>query len=603
MKKAILSVVLLSMAVWAAAQVSVTARVNKTSLTLDDELTLSVEVNGASGNMLMPELPSLPAFNVYSREVQQSSINGKTSTLFRYVMLPRFVGKATIGAIRFTHNGKTYKTDPISVTIYRNAQSVPNTRPASSSAKVSSDGNYDSAAVKRPVEKADPNLPPLERNLANQAYARGDENYFLVAAVSDQTPYVNQSVTLAVRFYYNRSFYDAPYQKPSVSDIFMEDAGSAQGTQSIGGVLYRYEEQRYLLTAAAPGKATIGPATVRYMTGSSPFSALDRLFGGSAVSAEETAKSDPITLQVRALPAAGKPKSFYGAVGEKYTISAEADRTQVEAGEAVTLSITVKGPGNLKPTGDLQLAPIDGLKIYNTQATSGSVLGNNGQIRGYKVFKTVLVPAASGIYTIPSVKWSYFNPKSATYQTLQTDPITLTVSPSTKTDTGFNFGAAAGNGFQSFSQDIAYLKTDAAPEPSFLTRLSAWQTLNWVMLAVLALSVLFASVGRKSLAQKRAYATAKNRLKKAVSDEAIAEAVSGYLQHKLKISTGSMPLKSILQALHKQGITPATAEAFSLLWQRLDAARFAPASADTQDAQHLANQALDILKLLEEESK
>lgn len=604
MKKVCLFVLFSFWAVYAAAQVSITARVDKTALALDDELTLSVEVNGAAGNMLMPQLPSLPAFNVYSREVQQNTINGKTTTFFRYVMLPRFVGKATIGAIRFTYNGKTYTTDPITVNIYRHAQGVQKAQPASSSARVTSSGNYDSAAVKRPVEKADPNLPPLERDLANQAYARGNENYFLIAAVSDETPYVNEAVTLAVRFYYSRPFYDAPYQKPTVSNIFMEDLGSSQGTQSIGGVLYRYEEQRYQLTAASAGKAAIGPASVRYMTGSSPLSALDRLFGGSAVSAEETAQSAPITLQVRAVPADGKPKSFYGAVGSGYTISAQTDRTQVEAGEAVNLTITVQGPGNLKSTADLELPSLDGFKTYPAQSVSDTSFAG-GSLKSYKIFKAVLVPAASGVYTIPSVKWSYFNPATASYKTIHTEPITLQVSPSTKTDRGFDFGAAAptGSGFQALGQDIAYLKTSYAPEDSFLEKISIWHTLNWVMLALLAGSVLFASIGRKSLAQKRAYGVAKNQLKKALSDEAVADAVADYLQQKLKISTGSLPLRSMVASLQQRGITPATAEAFSLLWQRLETARFAPGTPDAQSAQDLARQALDILKLMEGEAK
>ena len=593
MNKVCLSVLFFFFAVYAAAQVSITARVDKTALTLDDELTLSVEVKGAAGNMLMPQLPSLPAFNVYSREVEQNTVNGKTTTFFRYVMLPRFVGKATIGAIRFTYNGKTYTTDPITVNIYRNAQGVQRPQPASSTARVASSGNYDSAAVKRPVEKADPNLPPLERNLANQAYARGNENYFLIAAVSDETPYVNEAVTLAVRFYYNRPFYDAPYQKPTVSNIFMEDAGSSQGTQSIGGVLYRYEEQRYQLTAPTAGKATIGPASVRYMTGSSPLSALDRLFGGSAVSAEETAQSAPITLQVRAVPAAGN-----------YTISAQADRTQVEAGEAVNLTITVQGPGNLKSTEDLELPSLDGFKTYPAQSVSDTSSAG-GSVKSYKIFKAVLVPSASGVYTIPSVKWSYFNPATASYKTIHTEPITLQVSTSTKTDRGFDFGAAAptGSGFQALGQDIAYLKTSYAPEDSFLEKISVWKTLNWIMLGLLAASVLFASIGRKSLAQKRAYGVAKSQLKKALSDEAVADAVADYLQQKLKISTGSLPLRSIVKFLQQRGITPATAEAFSLLWQRLETARFAPGTPDAQSAQDLARQALDILKLMEEEAQ
>lgn len=600
MKKVLLSIVFFCMGLAAWAQVSVTARVDKTALTLDDELTLSVEVNGTSGTMVMPQLPSLPAFNVYSREVEQTSVNGQTTTVFRYVMLPRFVGKATIGSVSFTYNGKTYQTDPLSISIYRNAQGVQNAQPARSAAHTAATKNFASA----PVQTADPHLPPLERDLANQAYRRGNENYFLVAAVSDKNPYVNQAVTLAVRFYYNRSFYDAPYQKPSVSDIFMEDAGSSQGTQDIGGTRYRYEEQRYLLTAAHPGTAVVGPATVRYMTGSSPLSALDRLFGGSAVQAEKTAQSAPITLSVRALPQAGRPSSFYGAVGEGYTLSAEADRTQVEAGEAVTVTVIVKGPGNLKPTTDLTLPEVDGLKVYPAAATSG-FLPNTHNTRSYKVFKTVLVPAASGIYTVPTVKWSYFNPVTKTYKTLQTTPITLQVSPSTKAESGFDFGTSSptDSGFQSLGEDIAYLKTSYAPSATLLSAASHWGKTNYAALAFWAVCALFALIGKRTLARKRAYTAARSHLKKAFTNEAVAEALAGYLQEKLNISTGSLPLKDILSALKTHGITPATAESFSLLWQRLDLARFAPGAQDAQSAQELARQAQDILKLFEEETK
>ena len=75
------------------------------------------------------------------------------------------------------------------------------------------------------------------------------------------------------------------------------------------------------------------------------------------------------------------------------------------------------------------------------------------------------------------------------------------------------------------------------------------------------------------------------------------------MQEKLKISTGSLPLKSILAALKERGVKPSTAEAFSLLWQRLDAARFAPSGHGAHSATNLSTQAQDVLKLLEEECK
>lgn len=589
MKKIFLIFCLLCASVWTAAQTTMTASVDKDALTLDDELTLTVRITGVSGNLVMPQLPSLPAFNVYSREVQQNSVNGDTTLEFRYVMLPRFVGQTSIGAVTFNYNGKTYKTAPISVRIYRTAQNLPAAKTASK---------------KLPAQQADPNLPPLERNLANQAYLRANEKFFLVAAVSDYKPYVNEPFTLAVRFYYSQSFYDAPYQKPAVTNIFMEDAGSSEGTQAIGGVMYRYTEQRYRLTAAAPGPASIGAATVKYQTGSSPFSAFDRLFGGAAVSEEHTASSSPITVTVRALPA-GKPASFYGAVGENYTISAQADPTHVEAGEAVNVTVTVQGPGGLKSTSDMTFPAMDGFKIYPAAPETGNLPSPNNAPRGYKTFKAVLVPSASGIYTVPSVKWSYFNPRTGAYKTIQTAPIQLTVSPATKTASGFNFAASApaATGIQTLGSDVRYLKTEYAPEPGVLDKLAGMQHLHWAFLALLAAGALFALVGQKSLAQKRAYTAARARLKKAFSEEEVADAVADYLQQKFNISTGSLPLKTIVETLRTKGVKPSAAEAFSLLWQRLDAARFAPGEPGAQSVLDLSAQARDVLKLLEERNK
>ena len=604
-KTVLLFLLFLNLAIGAAAQVMLSATVDKTALTLDDELTLTVRVSGVSGNLIMPQLPSLPAFNVYSREVEQNTINGKTVLMFRYTMLPRFVGQTTIGPVTFTYQGMTYKTEPIEIRIYRNGSTAQNALPSSPAASATSAGQPSGNAPQTfTVQQPDPHLPPLEAALAKQAYALGAQPFFMVAAVSNKNPYVNQEFTLAIRFYYSRSFYDAPYQKPSVSNIFLEDAGSAEGTQTIDGTLYRYQEQRYTLMGAAPGPAMIGAATVSYHTGTSPLSALDRLFGGAIISEEKKAMSAPISLQIRALPA-NPPDSFYGAVGQGYTFQAKAQPQQVEAGEAVNLTATVRGASNLKPTRDLQFPSIDGFKNYPAASTAGTGTTSAGAPRTYKTFKTVLVPAASGIYTIPSLEWSYFNPYTGRYHTLSTEPITITVTPASKAASSFDFSAAqpATNGIQTLGQDVNYLKTTYAPQKTWLAQLSTWKLINALCLGLVACCVLFASFGRKSLARKKAFLTAKARLKKATASTQVAEAVAAYLQQKLKINTGSMPLRDITHALNQKGVRPATGESFALLWQRLDTARFAPTELAEQSTLDLAAQALDVLSLIEEETK
>lgn len=571
-------------------QVTLTAATDKTDLSLDDELTLTVQVSGVNGNIIMPQLPSLPAFNVYSREVAQSSINGHTTSSFKYVMLPRFVGKTTIGPVSFTYQGKTYRTDPIEVRIYRSTTNLPKTT-SGTAASVTNHATTPDSDLSQ--------LPPLERELSTRAYAHQGQPYFMVSAVSNKTPYLNEPFTLGVRFYYSKPFYDAPYQNPTLSNLFMEEAGEAQGQQTVGGTIYRYEEKRYLLSGVSAGIASIGPASVTFRPGSSPLSVLDRFFGGAAVQPEQTVSSTPIKIQVRAVPSKGRPDSFYGAVGTGYSFVSKVDPTQTEAGEAVTFSATVQGPGNLKTTTDLQFPQIDGLTSYPSAPEAGNLPNNKS--RSYKVFKTVLVPTASGSYTLPALKWSYFDPQAATYKTLTSSPLLLTVSASSHAANQVDFGNMENttSGVQTIGQDIRYVRNMYAPAPTWFDKIASWKWMHALILVWLALCLFMASIGKKTAAKRQAYATAKTQLKKAASYEDVSDALSGYILAKWNISTASLPLRSIVSALANHKVPSDQCQLFSKLWQELESARFAPSEAGNNMLGQFVTRAVNLLKLWE----
>ena len=592
MKKFLLLIFAICLAPVAWAQIQVTAQVDKTNLTLDDELTLTILIRG--GTNVRPQLPSLPAFNVYSQLQSSSYINGQTQHEFRYIMMPRMVGNTTIGAITVDYQGKTYRTDPIDIHIYRDG--TRSNQPATQTARTTTDTNYDSSFPAAPQDED--SLPPLERSLISQANQLGKrEPFFLVAAVSNQRPYVGQFFTLAVRFYYSQQFSNtAPYQSPQVSNLFMEDSGKSEGTQNIDGRIFRYHEMRYQLSGAAPGEAVIGSAHLEL--GTSAFDWFDRFFGGStAVTTPRSFESTPIRLKIQPLPA-DKPASFYGAVGAGFTLAAAADRTSVEAGDSINLSLTVAGPAGLKSAKDFVFPDIAGFKSYPVAASF------RGGKRATKTFKTVLVPSSSGIYTIPSLEWSYFDPATQHYKTLQSAPISITVTPASTQNRSVDFGAQlpAASGFQSLGNDINYLKPLPAPQETLLARMSRWLSVNWAFVALLLLG-LFIRVGRKQDRAKQAYAQAKNRLQKATSYEQIAESLSQYLSTRLSIHTGSLPIKDIVTALQKRGYTSAQTEPFATLWQQLEALRFAPADSTSSSVKQQAQKARQILQLLEEKAK
>lgn len=586
-------------------QLSVVARVDKTNLTMDDELTLSVEIKG-KGNVAAPQLPSLPAFNVYSRQMSQSNFNGNMTLLYNYTMVPRVIGNATIGEITVTSQGKTYKTQPIDIHIYRSGSPAQPTNPAASAATQDpTQTNYDSSFAP-PVQQADPSLPPLEKNLANQAYKKGtNEPFFMIAAVNNARPYVNQPITLAVRFYYLSQFEEGQYIKPSVSNCFIEEKDTVEGTQKIADRLFRYTEMRYLLIPASAGEAIITSASATFSTGSSAFAIFDRFLGfNSGLGVQQRVESAPVRLSVRPLPENGKPSSFYGAVGSKFTLTAKADPATVEAGEAVNWTVTVQGQGNLKTSGDLPLPAPTGFKDYPASSSFGTV--PNYSARSYKTFKTVLVPSSSGVYELPAVAWSYFDPADATYRTLYSPTVTLKVTPATKTNRQVDFSSItnAEEGFRTLGQDIRYLKPFPAPKPSVLVKLGAFDFMNWFVLALLAVCVFISSVGKKSWAKKQAFAQAKSALQKAQTFEDISDAVATYFAQKLKITTASLPLKEIVRRLEERGYTPAQSQQFAQLWQTWEAARFAPSAQDEENTvRQQAAQALALIKTLEEKRK
>ena len=586
----------------AQAQVSMTARVDKTNLALDDELTLTVEITGASSNV-QPQLPSLPAFNVYSREVSAMNINGKSSTTFRYIMLPRFPTQAEIGAIRLTYNGRVYSTQPIKINIYRRMPAGKSAGGSVQQASAAGSGsNYDSAS-----SAAAGNVPAGLAAADALAAQNKNKGFFMTASVNNKTPYVNEQVELIVRFYYSRSFIgQPPYTPPTVTNIFMEQLSqNTEGTQNINGTLYRYIEQRYALSGVQAGKAEISPAMVRLQPGTNDvFSAFDRLFGGLASEPEQLIKSNPVTLNIQATPTAGRPASFYGAVGTRFTLQAKADRTRVEAGESINLTVTVKGAGNLKPTADLKLPPINGFRVYDVASDSVTLPAAQGT-QSTKTFKTVLVPTASGTYTIPALAWSYFNPRTKQYETLRTQPIEIEVTPSTKADNTVSFtGANPSNGFRRLGQDIRYIKTnDYAGNIGWLVNLGALHILGWILILLPIACGLVVWLGGNSLRAKRPLLLALAELKKATSEAQAAQTIDDFLLGRFHINMGSRQLRGVLEDLKQKGVKPATLQEFASLWQRLDAARFAPQNMAQKDALVLAQQAAALLKRLDSEGR
>jgi hypothetical protein len=135
----------------------------------------------------------------------------------------------------------------------------------------------------------------------------------------------------------------------------------------------------------------------------------------------------PRKLIVKAPPSRGQPDSFAGAVGRGFSLEVAADRSVVQLGDPITLTLTVRGDGNLASVGPPRLDAGGGLSAEQFRLPEGDVSGRT--IDDAKVFQITLRVLDDSVREVPALAYSWFDPELDEYQTAKSRPIALSVRP------------------------------------------------------------------------------------------------------------------------------------------------------------------------------
>lgn len=598
--KPLAALILLCAASASAAEISINAEVDKAAVALDDQITLNVTVSGSDASLPEPQLPQMPNFSVYSRGRSQSIsfINGQveSSIVHTFVLVPRFVGRGTIPPIVARAGAQTLATQPIEIVVEKpGAAGGPHAMPGMPGAAASG---------------SSPSRPPS----GSPSASRGPD-LFVTAQIDNPRPFVNEAVTLVVRFHTAVNLLGNPqYVPPKLTGFLAEDLPPERhGRVNARGRQYYYSEIRTALFPAQVGRLTIGAAAVRAQVqvnaAVDPFAPdfFDRFFsGGMAAAQTRELSSDPIVLDVQPLPEAGKPKDFSGAVG-RFSISAAVDRSQVKAGDAVNLTLTVAGAGNFKALAQPPLPELESFRVFET-VSSLNLDKKDGRVEGSKVFKTVVVPRVSGDLTIPPVSFSYFDPRKRAYASAQTPPIKIKVAPGdAAAAVGFAAPAAPGaRGLSAVTQDIRYLKLRAPRRPlgRALEAIAGAGALHAVPFAAFALffgAAQYRKLEERDPARRRRRLALKTALEKAAAG-APAEALHGYLADVLGRPAGSLTARKAQEEVRafRPSVPQELLGELKDVWEELDRLRFAPGAAGAAAAGERVNA---LLRRLEEALK
>lgn len=569
-----------------AQDISIQADVNPKQGAVGQPLRLVVSVSGQANLQGGPQLPDLSDFQVYNggQSSNFSWVNGQVSSSlnFTYVLVPKHAGQFTIGPVQITHAGQTYATQPMTVAIGAASGAPP-------------------AASAPPAAGA---APQASAPAIQSERSRGPA--FVTTSLDRKNVYVNEPLILSFRFYTRVPVLSQPqYQPADTQGFWAEDLPpQREYTQIVNGNEYRVIEIRTLLFPTTAGSLTIGPAklTVRVEDFqrrlADPFA--NEFFRGFFSRGQVVElQSDPLTVNVKPIPQAGRPATFTGAVG-KWSLSAKLDRKEAKVNEAVTLEVRIFGEGNVKSVGKLELPPLTGFKVYET-ISSSEVQKQGDEVRGVKIYRTLLRPEATGVLAIPALTYSYFDPTAGRFEQIQVPSLSLNVlpgdaAPASQAAAVFApgaDGAAPAEGVKLMARDIRYLKTSLPFTPAS-PPLPGWLWLLGFGLPPLALAGLWGwqrwqdrlaadpRFARRLGADKSARQALRQARRARLRRDAkgfygqLIQAVNGYLADRLGLSRSGVTQREILQLLRQRRADAVLLDELARLWEECDFARFAP---------------------------
>lgn len=357
----LMTLVFLLLLGYQASAAELVARVDRTQLSLDETVELTLET-GDSPALGKPDLlPLNGLFKVFdSRQVNQlSGANGEARTTTRWLVTlqPLQTGYVVIPPLQLGD----WRSEPITL------------------------------HVSEPGDEGSDTLAPI----------------FIDSSLDQDSVYVQAQVVLTLRIYHSVSLYDDSTLSPlQMSDALVERLGEPRTYEKdINGIRHGVIEIRYALFPQKSGTLSI-PAQLFSAT----TVASNGAFYGSRFGKSTQVKSPEIPLQVKPKPAEYPADAPWLPATDLTLVEAWSPQPQeAQLGEALTRSLMLKAEGlastQLPP---LESPPMAGLRRYPDQPSLNDEVSDKG-VTGSREQREALVATGAGEYVLPSVELVWWN--------------------------------------------------------------------------------------------------------------------------------------------------------------------------------------------------
>ena len=536
--------------------------VSKNTLGVNQRLRIEFSINKqGADNFTPPKFSNFRVIQGPSQSVSQSWINGKVSfsQSYTYIIQPKRKGELIVESASIEIDGTVIDSKMLKI------------------------------IALDPVDVPDnPNDPDYI----------AEQNIHLVAEISKSQPYVGEGIYVEYRLYVseNVSVYDTSVtEAPQYNGFWNQEIkinGFPVKMGKYNGEDYRYIVlQKALLIPTKSGKLTIDPMkmdiTIGVPTGRADF------FGNVMTrNIKKEFASATKTIIPKSLPLEGKPEDFTGAVGD-FNFDVSLSKEALKANESSQIKVTVSGKGNLKLFELPKVETPAELEKYQPERKESVQVSTDGLSGSFSDTYTV-VPQFKGKYKIPSVSFSYFDPKSEKYNTISTEDLYVNVLEGKEL-------APITNNTNTVDKQNVTLKGDSfryiQTQTNFVTKESSDFYKSNLFYALLFLSLLMIPIGiviaknnekrnsdvagirqRKAerLARKYLSEAQKQMGKKEAFYEALERALHNYLKAKLKVETADISKDKITQILTTKNVDESTVKQFIDVLKASDFARYTP---------------------------
>ena len=372
----------------------------------------------------------------------------------------------------------------------------------------------------------------------------------------------------------------------------------------INGINHQIYDLPLNLVPLDTGRVAIPQIPVTYIVqdrdrGRDPFDI--GFFGFSSVRQRQDVASSPaLVYTIRDLPRPA-PKGFTGIIGE-IRLSGNVSSDSVEAGDAVTLRITMNGRMSAAVMGEIELEKNSDLDIFPPERRVRQDTSAAG-INSRKEYSWMIVPRKEGRFKIPSREVTWFDPASATYKVASTGDFFISAAKGDYSQQPTTRRYLTQSEIATLGDDIRFIKmnystSDIHENPQNIRNIAYMLTAliaACVIMVLIKIKILLFPRNLHEERRSKAYTEAVRSLNKGKISE--ISALINYLSAKTSRECGSMRYDEIESLLAGRNVSEEVCKRLTGYLRQVEMSRYSSGGVTTD----FAKSGIEILKSIDRE--